>query len=203
MSIKPPISIILKTSAPFVWLTMVWLVATGSVLGFVYVTPYRNGSTNSGVFAAKTLTLPESQFATMQTDPRALKIEKVFEKFKCPLAGNGSFIVQKADEYGIPYWLIPAVSFQESGCGKKTPEPSGVDESYNAWGYGVWGKNVKTFSDWEGGISAVSKYFGVNFYSQGISDPCQIMEIYTPPSNGSWCEGVKYFADLIENFESE
>lgn len=185
------------------WLGIIWLATISSMVGFIYITPFKNATGSPSVFGAKTLRLPESQFQTIQTDARILKIERVFEKFKCPLTGKGAFIVQKADEYNIPYWLVPAVSFQESSCGKKTAESKDTDESYNAWGYGVWGKNVKTFNSWEAGISAVSKYFGVNFFSKGITDPCQIMATYTPPSNGSWCEGVKYFADMIENFESE
>lgn len=185
------------------WLGLAWFITTSSILGFVRAAPFSDSAVSPSVFGAKTLRLPESRFETVQVDSRTLKIEKVFEKFKCPLAGKGEFIVQKADECGIPYWLVPAVAFQESGCGKNTLEPTGVTESYNAWGYGVWGRNIKTFDDWEAGISAVSKYFGTNFFSRGINDPCQIMEIYTPTSEGSWCEGVKYFADLIENYASE
>ncbi|PIS22637.1 hypothetical protein COT50_00785 [candidate division WWE3 bacterium CG08_land_8_20_14_0_20_41_10] len=194
---------IYKMTAPFIWLGLVWIITIGSIVGFVYATPFTNDAKNPQVFGAKTLRLPETQFETTQIDARVLKIEKVFARFNCPLTGNSEFIVQKADEHSIPYWLIPAVSFQESGCGKKTPNVAGLEESYNAWGYGVWGKNIKTFSSWEAGISAVSKYFGANFFTKGITDPCEIMKIYTPPSKGSWCEGVKYFADLIENFESE
>jgi hypothetical protein len=203
MIVKTPNSALFKMSAPFVWLGLVWLITIGSIVGFVYATPLKVAAGSPNLFGAKTLTLPQSQFEAVQSDSRALKVEKVFEKFKCPLAGTGAFIVRKADEHGIPYWLIPAVSFQESGCGKKTPEPSGIGESYNAWGYGVWGNNMKTFDGWEAGISAVSKYFGTNFFSKGVTDPCEIMKIYTPPSKGSWCEGVKYFGELIENFESE
>ena len=184
------------------WLGLVWFITTASIVGFVYAKPL-SSTKSPNLFEAKTLTLPETRFQTTQIDSRVVKIEKVFDKFKCPLAGNGAFIVQKADEQGIPYWLVPAVSFQESGCGKKTPDVAGLDESYNAWGYGVWGKNVKTFESWEAGISAVSKYFGVNFFSKNVTDPCEIMKTYTPPSKGSWCEGVKYFADMIENFSSE
>lgn len=162
--------------------------ADGAVLGFFSSRSVENGQTS---------------FETNSIDARAVKLERVFEKFKCPIIGTGEFLVQKADEYGIPYWLVASVAFQESSCGKKTPKVAGLQESYNAWGYGVWGGNVKTFDNWEAGISAVSRYFGVNFYSKGITDPCEIMKIYTPPSKGSWCEGVKYFGKLIENFESE
>jgi len=203
MSVKKPNFAILKLSVLFVWLGLIWLTAISSIVGFMYAAPLKNPAESPSVFGAKTLRLPESQFETIQVDSRVIKIEKVFEKFKCPLAGNGAFIVQEADEYGIPYWLVPAVSFQESGCGKNTLEPAGTVESYNAWGYGIWGKNIKTFDDWKAGISAVSKYFGANFYTKGITDPCEIMKIYTPPSKGSWCEGIKYFADLIQNYASE
>lgn len=136
-------------------------------------------------------------------DARAHKIEGLFDKFKCPLAGTGEFLVQQADQYQIPYWLVAAVSFQESGCGKKSPELDGVAETYNAWGYGVWGGRIKTFDNWEAGIAAVSKYFGINFFAKDITDPCEIMKTYTPPSKGSWCEGVKYFGKMIESFESD
>jgi hypothetical protein len=32
---------------------------------------------------------------------------------------------------------------------------------------------------------------------------CIIMNTYTPPSNGSWCNGVKYFGDMIQNYETK
>lgn len=127
-----------------------------------------------------------------------LKLQKVFSKFNCPLLGTEKFMVEKSQEYNIPYWLVAAVSFQESNCGKKSPKING-QESYNAWGYGVWGKNIKTFNSWEAGITAVSSYFAKNFYSKGVTDICEMMKTYTPPSKGSWCEGVKYFAQLIDS----
>lgn len=114
----------------------------------------------------------------------------------------GEVFVHEADKNNIPYWLVAAVSFQESGCGKKTPETDGV-ESYNAWGWGVWGDNKHGFDNWARGIETVSKYFGDRFYSQGYTDTCEIMKVYTPPSNGSWCRGVNYFGDEIMNFSSE
>ena len=170
------------------------------VVSFFFISQAKtNNSSNYPLYSAKPLVLGESASRTEATDARVQKIRNVYQKFKCPLLGQEEIIVQKADEYGIPYWLVPAVSFQESSCGKNTPEPKGLDESYNAWGYGVWGSHIKTFDDWKAGIEAVSKYFGVNFFSHGITDPCEIMKIYTPPSNGSWCEGVKYFEQLIEN----
>jgi hypothetical protein len=193
---------ILKYCAPFVW---IFLVGTGFTTSSVFLLTSFGKASTSGVFGLYSARSPEkgqTSFETKSVDARTIKIEKVFEKFNCPMVGTGEYLVQKADEHQIPYWLVASVAFQESGCGKKTPKVAGT-ESYNAWGYGVWGGNVKTFDSWEAGISAVSNYFGVNFFSKGITDPCEIMRTYTPPSKGSWCEGVKYFGKLIENFESE
>ena len=75
-------------------------------------------------------------------------------------------------------------------------------ESYNGWGWGVWGDNVKFFDDWEHGIATVSEYLAERFYSKGITDPCDIMKVYTPPSNGSWCQGIDYFKEVITQYES-
>ncbi len=193
----------LKIVAPFLWIFLVGASFTASSL--YLLSSFSKAPTGRivGPYSAKTPENTQTSYETKSVDARVLRIERVLEKFNCPLAGNGSFLVQKADDYQIPYWLVVSVAFQESGCGKKTPKVSGVKESYNAWGYGVWGQNIKTFDSWEAGISAVSKYFGINFFAKGTTDPCEIMKVYTPPSKGSWCEGVKYFGELIENFESD
>lgn len=203
MKPKPVHTNTFRAVAPLLWL---FLMGTAFLTSSAFLlTSFGKASTEEvlGFYSAKSPENSQNSFETKAVDARTLKVEKVFEKFKCPLVGTGEYLVQKADEHQIPYWLVAAVAFQESGCGKKTPNVAGLGESYNAWGYGVWGRNVKTFDSWEAGISAVSKYFSVNFFSKGITDPCEIMRVYTPPSKGSWCAGVKYFGELIENFESE
>lgn len=185
----------------------VWVILTGAAIttSSFYLLGSFNKTTQAGgtgFYGAKSPQVMGASFSAESKDPRALKIENVFEKFKCPLAEKGEYIVRKADENSIPYWLVAAVSFQESGCGKITPKVKGA-ETYNAWGYGVFGGYVKTFESWEDGIETLSKYFSKRFYSKGITDPCEIMKTYTPPSKGSWCAGVNYFGQMIENFESE
>lgn len=192
-----------KYAAPIIWLFLVGAGFTSSSLFLLSSFGKASIGNSLWLYAGRFPENSQTAFKAEMIDARAYKVEKVFEKFKCPLTGRGEFIVAKADEYEIPYWLISAVSFQESGCGKKTPKVEGLTESYNAWGYGIWGKNVKTFESWEAGITAVSKYFGINFYSKGITDPCEIMKVYTPPSKGSWCEGIKYFGEMIDKFETE
>jgi hypothetical protein len=58
------------------------------------------------------------------------------------------------------------------------------------------------FDSWEHGVKVVSKYMADQFHSQGVTEPCEMMKTYTPPSNGSWCDGVNFFGDIISNYKS-
>ncbi len=153
------------------------------------------------IYASTPLTLKDMDYSIYTRDSRAQKINAVFKKYKCPMEGLGDVFVYEADKYNIPWWLVASVSFQESGCGKKTPEVSGL-ESYNAWGWAVYGSNVQTFDNWVRGIETVSEYMSEKFFKKGITDTCEIMKVYTPPSQGSWCEGVSYFGQEIQNYTS-
>ena len=153
------------------------------------------------IYAATPLTIEESTQKVATKDSRAQKIDGVFKEYACPMEGMGNTFVEEADKNGIPWWLVASVSFQESGCGKKAPVVDGVS-SYNAWGWGIYGDNLHMFENWARGVERVSRYFGENFYSQGVTDTCEIMKTYTPPSNGSWCYGVNHFAEIFQNYKS-
>jgi hypothetical protein len=153
------------------------------------------------VFTASPLDMESTTTFLHGMDARAKKVDGVFKSYGCPMVGTGEYIVEQADKNGIPYWLVAAVAFQESLCGKYTPEKNGV-ESYNAWGWGVYGSNSKFFKSYEHGIKVVSEYFSNRFYKRGIKETCDIMRVYTPPSNGSWCKGVNYFGEKIQNYGS-
>ncbi|NBO17590.1 MAG: hypothetical protein EBV07_01745 [Proteobacteria bacterium] len=161
--------------------------------------PTRVEVTRYNVYTAEPLVLGSSSVSLHGMDSRAKKIEGVFRAYNCPMAGTGQYIVEQADKNGIPYWIVASIAFQESLCGKITPEKNGV-ESYNAWGWAVYGSSSKYFNNYEHGIKVLSEYLSKRFFKQGITDTCDIMKVYTPPSNGSWCRGVNYFAEKIQNF---
>ncbi len=163
--------------------------------------PITHAPSKYAIFSSKPLVAGTSSESLLGADARAAALDGLFSRYNCPLSGYGKVFVEEADKNNIPWWLVPAVSFQESNCGKKTPEHEGK-ESYNAYGWGVWGDNIKFFDNWEHGIKVVSSYFGEHFYAKGIKDPCEIMKTYTPPSKGSWCEGVNYFKGQITNYET-
>lgn len=153
------------------------------------------------VFSSIPLTLDTVSQELDYSDSRAVRIDRVMEVFNCPMAGLGEEFVKKADEYEIPYWVTAAIAFQESSCGKNVPQVDG-ESSNNAWGWATYGDQVYSFDDYEQGIDVVSKYLSKKFYSRGVTDLCEIMKTYTPPSNGSWCKGVGYFGDFIQSYKS-
>jgi hypothetical protein len=153
------------------------------------------------IYSSKPLTVEQATSRVEIKDSRAQKINEIFKYYKCPLEGMGEVFVNEADANNIPWYLVASVAFQESSCGKNTPKVNG-EESFNAWGWAVYGDKTHRFDNWARGIEIVSKYFASRFFSQGITDTCVIMKTYTPPSNGSWCNGVNEFSDLIKNYQT-
>jgi hypothetical protein len=152
-------------------------------------------------YTAKPLRMDETSSDVYIRDSRSQRINEIFKYYKCPLEGMGEVFVHEADKNNIPWWLVASIAFQESTCGKFTPKVQG-QETYNAWGWAVYGDNVQGFDNWARGVETVSKYMSTRFFSKGITDTCDIMKVYTPPSNGSWCKGVDYFGDIIQNYKS-
>ncbi len=105
-------------------------------------------------------------------------IRKFFEKRNSPLAKYAEEFVYAANEYGIDYRLVAAISIVESSGGLINFRP------YNAWG---WGKSG--FKNWKDGIWSVSKGLG-NYYAKGLDTPYEIGRVYCPPSSSEWARKV-------------
>jgi hypothetical protein len=135
--------------------------------------------------------------STLSRDARAALVRNFFIRYNSPLAPLSDYIVLESDKYGIDYRLIPAIAMQEStGC-KFIPE-----NSYNCWGYGIYGDKVTRFSSYEEGIETVIRGLRKNYYDKGLDTPREIMHKYTPPSvalGGPWANGVEYFFNEIES----
>jgi hypothetical protein len=186
---------------------VIWLFSTTFfvLILSVYILLLEQKSSESAykyaIFSAKPKVLGYASQSVTTGDARAKRIDEIFRKYKCPIQGYGESFVREADKNNIPYWLVAAVAFQESSCGKNTPVVKG-EETYNLYGWGVWGPHVFKFDSMEEGISTVSKYMSDKFISKGVTEPCEIMKVYTPPSNGSWCKGIKFFRDEIVEYET-
>jgi hypothetical protein len=139
--------------------------------------------TNENVFSAEIIVV----------DGRTERIRQFFAEYNSPLEPYAEDVIKAADEYGLDYRLIPAIAMQESNLCKKIPK-----NSYNCWGYGIYGGKVLRFSDYQEGIYTVSKSLGTKYKELGLNSPDEIENRYTPPSEGSWSNGVNHFMEELQ-----
>jgi hypothetical protein len=116
---------------------------------------------------------------------KVAKIRTYLENRNSPLAEYAEEFVKAADEYGIDYRIVAAISIIESGGGKNNFRP------YNAWG---WGK--KGFANWTEGIWTVSASIG-RYYSKGLTTPKLISYSYCPPNADAWASKVQGVMNVI------
>ena len=125
-------------------------------------------------------------------DARVTVVKDFFQKYNSVLYPYASDIVSTADKYGLDYRLVPAIAMQESTLCKKAPK-----DSYNCWGFGIYGKKVTRFNNFSQAIDTVTKTLARQYKAQGLETPQQIMTKYTPSSNGSWAIGVNTVMDQL------
>jgi len=126
-------------------------------------------------------------------DIRVANLKYFFRKYNSPLYDIAHVFVEKADEYTFDYRLLPAIAMQESNLCKYIP-----DNSHNCWGWGIYGNKVTRFNSYEEAIDTISRGIKKNYIDQGLTTPEEIMSKYTPPSTGSWANGVNTFLKVIE-----
>lgn len=136
----------------------------------------------------------ESSVQVDEEDGRIKVLSEFFLKHKSPLAPYASLIVEMADKYGLDYRLIPSIAMTESNLCKKIPA-----DSFNCWGFGIYGGHVRRFSGFDEAIKVVSKSLAKEYKDKGYQEPEEIMAKYTPSSNGSWAHSVNFFMNTIKS----
>jgi hypothetical protein len=126
------------------------------------------------------------------SDKRVANLSDYLTSYHSSLAGYSSLIVNKADQYGIDYRLLPAIAMQETGLCKKVL----ASAHYNCWGYGVWGKRVTSFNSYEEAIDTISHYFA-NRKEKGIESLDEIGKIYNPGNTNHWKENVAFVMNQL------
>lgn len=152
-----------------------------------------NQSSTREMFASLPVAVGEVKGAITARDARPFIVEQFLGRHNSPLVPYSEYMVQVSDNYDFDFRLLPAIAMQESNAGKKLPE-----DSYNAWGYGIYGDNVIRFNDWKEAIDTVAAGLYKDYTSQGLITPEQIMTRYTPasiPKGGTWAIGVRYFME--------
>lgn len=152
-------------------------------------------SQNFRLYAALPSGVTESSDTIVKKDARALIVENFFTKYKAPLAHEAETFVEVADKYQLDYRLLPSIAMQESNGGKRV-----IKDSYNPFGYGIYGDKVTRFESWEQAIERVGRALREDYLNEGLTSPETIMTKYTPPSveSGAWAKGVStFFAELL------
>lgn len=103
---------------------------------------------------------------------------------RSPLAAKAEYLVKMAEEFGIDYRLVAAISIIESSGGIHTYRP------YNAWGWGG-AAGAFTFKNWEEAIYTVSRGLS-RYYAAGLTTPRLIAPRYNPHTPGEWSRKVEY-----------
>ena len=126
-------------------------------------------------------------------DARIEIVRQFFAKYKSPLEPFASNVINAADKYGLDFRLIPSIAMQESNLCQKI-----ITDSYNCWGFGIYGKKVTRFESYPEAIETVTKTLANNYIAGGLNTPEEIMKKYTPSSNGSWADSVNYFMSQLQ-----
>lgn len=128
-----------------------------------------------------------------QKDARVETLKQFFKRYNSELEPFAADVVAAADRYGLDFRLLPAIGMQESNLCKKTPK-----NSYNCWGFGIYGKKVTKFDNYKEAIDTVSKTLALEYKANGLESTEQIMARYTPSNDGAWAKSVNFFMEQLE-----
>jgi hypothetical protein len=142
------------------------------------------------------LQLPQFIGTFGTTDARIHIIKDYLKEYSSPLLPFAKDIVAISDKYTLDYRLLVAIARQESNLCKKIPE-----DSYNCWGFGIYGDKVTRFDNYPQALEIVAKTLKKQYIDIGLNTPEKIMAKYTPPSleiGGPWAKGVNQFMTDLE-----
>lgn len=127
-------------------------------------------------------------------DARPYILERFIKKYypDSPLLPYTHYMVNIADRYNLHFALLTAIAMQESNLCKFIPE-----NSRNCWGLGIYGDKVWRFDSYEEAIEEVAKTLS-RYARKGRLQPEEIMQLYTPRSEGSWARAVRKFMNEME-----
>ncbi len=157
------------------------------------ITNIQTGLSKQFSFSAAPLVLGEFSGEIKFVDGRAVNLKNFFRKYNSPLYDSADFIVKTSDKYGFDYRLLPAIAMQESNLCRVIPE-----NSFNCWGYGIYGSQVLRFSSYDEAAETVAKGLKKNYIDKGLTTPEAIMSKYTPSSPGSWAKAINHFIGALE-----
>lgn len=130
------------------------------------------------------------------TDSRVRILREFLEKYNSPLAPYAATFVETADKYNLDWKLVAAISGVESTFGREIPS-----ESFNGWGWGIFGDNMIRFSSWNEGIETISEGLRNKYINTwGAKNVYEIGRFYA--ASPTWAQRVEYFMNSIEKYRN-
>ena len=146
------------------------------------------------VFAALPSFDQQMKTAVKVDDARPEIVRQYLHKYESPLEPFAKLIVDLSDQYDFDYRWMVAIAQQESNLCKRIPE-----DSHNCWGWGIYGDKITRFDSFDDALRRIAPQF-VTIFLKGdhTREPMEVMKTYTPPSDGSWANGVSTFFRHLE-----
>jgi hypothetical protein len=127
-------------------------------------------------------------------DYRVKIIRNYLNDKNSPLAPYAEDFVANADKYNLDWKLVAAISGVESTYGQAIPI-----NSYNAWGWGVYGDNVIRFGSWKEGIATISQGLRDRYMDKwGAKDIYEVGAMYA--ASPAWAAHVENTMNQIQDF---
>lgn len=143
--------------------------------------------------SASSATIKTSEYNS-EVDYREKVLQEFLKAQNSPLTPYAPEFIKYADEYNLDWKLVVAISGVESTFGQEIPT-----NSYNGWGWGVYGDNVIRFNSWDEGIKTVSQGLREKYMNQwGAEDIWQIGSLYA--ASPAWASHVTYYVNKIQEF---
>ncbi|HVZ11515.1 MAG TPA: hypothetical protein VG965_00655 [Patescibacteria group bacterium] len=122
-------------------------------------------------------------------DLRIKALKNIFTKYNSPLVDYADLYVKYADQNGLDWKLLPAISGLESTFGIHIPAGS-----YNAYG---WGNGTIYFKSWEDGIKTLDEGIKTRYVDRGATDVWTMGPMYA--SSPTWAVRVDRFMNEIND----
>ncbi|MBI2026176.1 MAG: glucosaminidase domain-containing protein [Candidatus Levybacteria bacterium] len=134
-------------------------------------------------------TQPDSEYLS-----RVRTLKAYLEAYGSPMAENAEDFVREAKRYDLDWRFVAAIAGLESSFGKAIPY-----NSYNAWGWGVYGDNVIRFASWKEGIQTISQGLREKYMDKwGKTNVYEIGAVYA--ASPTWAVRVERFMVNIQAF---
>jgi hypothetical protein len=133
-----------------------------------------------------------SSISVESEDGRVEALDDFFASYGSPLEGHAKTIVEEADSHNIDYRLLPAIAMQESTLCKRI-----IKNSYNCWGFGIYGSKVTRFASYDDAIRTITETISKKYVQKGYVKPEEIVQKYTPGDTGKWPQVVNMMMDKI------